>query len=181
MIINMYKWVKFPEDLESSVSLILSGIEFYYQYYDEEKIFPSKNEKLKESFEELVQLILFASIIYNSIQKDAKTVETFIDEFNQKDKKQNKISVNILNLINDILYDLNMTYLNTCLLMSNPAFRYKPLNDLNNVKDEDDLIKELDKAIGEIRPLVENMVKQRENLNKYVIEFGYLSAKLDAQ
>ena len=71
----MYKWVKFPEDLESSVSLILSGIEFYYQYYDEEKIFPSKNEKLKESFEELVQLILFASIIYNSIQKDAKTVE----------------------------------------------------------------------------------------------------------
>ena len=46
---------------------------------------------------------------------------------------------------------------------------------------EDDLINDLGNARDEIRPLVENMLKQRENFNNYVIEFGYLSAKLDAQ
>ena len=178
MIIIMHKWIKFPEESESVISFLLNSIEFYYQYYNEEKISPSKNNKIKESFQELFDLLLSASIIYDSIQKDSKDVETLIDEINQKDDKK---SLNILKLINDILYDLNMTYLNTCLLMSNPAFRYKPENELNNGKEEDDLINDLGNARDEIRPLVENMLKQRENFNNYVIEFGYLSAKLDAQ
>jgi len=177
----MHKWLKFPEESEVLIFFILNNINFYYQFYNEEKISPSKNNKLKESFQKLIELLLLASSIYDSIQKDTKDVEKLIDEFNQKEKKNNKISINILKLINDILYDLNMTYLNTCLLISNPVFRYIPPNDLNNVKDEDVLIKELDKASGEIRPLVENMVNQRENFNNYTIELGYLSAKLDAQ
>lgn len=176
MVKKMLTWVQFPEDLKIKINTMIYDIDWFFEYFYNEVVLPSKNESLKQSFSDFFDLIYDACSIYRSIEDDVVSLEKMINYLNHQEEIIDESS-KFFSLMEDVVNDLNITYLNVCILFANDAFTYKPI-EITAIKER---IKELDNKRDKLIPLVQNMAKERTNFDKYLIELSFLNEKLKAQ
>lgn len=168
----MLRWVELPADVESSIFKLFVDMNLFFRHLYEEIILPTNNQELIDSFKSFFDILVISSAMYESTQKDIDNIESIIANINTREKTTK--TENLIKLLEEIIDDLSITYLNISVIIGNKEFNFQP--DVSLPANE--LIKILNNAKDDLTPQLENLTLQRNDFIKYFFELTYLNEKL---